>query len=133
MSPSTELLYDASFSQIFGWVVGGIQTHKDTVGSVRGRAGQHLLEQLCVGAGVELVLVSLSPQHGERVGVHMAGLGHHRGSQGGPAGVEAGGSCAPGRTSPGRRHPRGGRAGGEAAGGGGLGGTLTTHSENIST
>ena len=92
----------------------------------------YLLEQLGVGAGVELVLVPLGPQHGERVGVDMAllALGGHR--QGRPAGVEAGGSRPSGGRRPGRGHPRGGGAGGQAAGGGGLGGTLTTHSENIS-
>ena len=96
----------------------------------------YLLEQLGVGAGVELVLVPLGPQHGERVGVDMAllallALGGHR--QGRPAGVEAGGSRPSGGRCPGRGHPRGGGAGGEAAGGGGLGGALATHSENIST
>ena len=96
-------------------------------------ACQYLLEQLGVGAGVELVLVSLSPQHGEGVGVHMAVLALGWGSQGGPAGVEAGGSCSPGWRASGRRHPWRRGAGGEAAGGGGLGGTLATHSENIST
>ena len=67
------------------------------------------------------------------MGVDMAVLGLGRGSQGGPAGVEAGGSGASGRRGPGWGHPRGGGAGGQAAGAGGLGGALATHSGNIST
>ena len=38
-----------------------------------------LLEQLGVGGGAQLVLVSLGPQHGEGVGVVVAPQGHRDG------------------------------------------------------
>ena len=42
-----------------------------------------LLEELCVGGGVELVLVALRPQHGEGVAVGVLGvhLGRHAGGK----------------------------------------------------
>ena len=73
----------------------------------------NLLEQLGVGGGAELVLVSLGAQHGEGVGVGVA-AGADRGGgdrpgrrQGRLGGIEPGGRGAPGRRGAGGRHARG--------------------------
>lgn len=81
---------------------------------------ENLLEQLGVGGGAELVLVSLGAQHGEGVGVGVAagadrGGGHRPGRRQGRLGglVEPGGRGAPGRGGAGGRHA-GGRGPGRA-------------------
>ena len=85
---------------------------------------EDLLEQLSVCSGVQLVLVSLSAQHGQGVGVCVAwawahwGGGHRPGRrQGRLGGVQPSGRGAPGRGGAGGRHP----------GGRGPGGALTAH------
>ena len=84
---------------------------------------ENLLEQLCVGCGAQLVLVSLSAQHGQGVGVSVAwgahwGGGHRPGRREGRlGGAQPGGRGAPGRGGAGGCHPRGS----------GPGGALTAH------